>query len=63
MMDKIVRYTLRVDRDLFRKFRFVADYDGRSANRDIEQYMKQRVKDFEEKHGHIKEEENSISQD
>ena len=53
MDDNIVRYTLRVDRDLFRKFRYVADYDGRSANRDIEQYMKQRVKEFEEKQGVI----------
>jgi len=51
----IVRYTLRVDRELFRKFRYVADYDGRSANRDIEQYMKQRVREFEEKHGEIRE--------
>jgi hypothetical protein len=49
----MVRYTLRIDRELFRKFRSIAEYNGRSANREIEQYMKRRVKEFEEKHGPI----------
>lgn len=53
MEKDMLRYTLRVDRVLFDKYRFVADYDGRSANRDIEQFIKQRVKKFEEKHGKI----------
>ena len=51
--DNLVRYTLRVNRELFRKFRYVADSEGRSANREIEQFMKQRVKEFEEIHGKI----------
>ena len=53
MDDNILRYTLRVNRTPFQKFRFIADYEGRSANREIEQYIKQRVKAFEEKHGEI----------
>ena len=54
MMDNpIVRYTLRVDRKLFQKFRYIAEYEGRSANKEIEQYMKRRVRDFEERHGAI----------
>jgi len=53
MEEPIVRYTLRVNRSLFRKFRFIAEYEGRSANKEIEQYMKRRVRDFEEKHGAI----------
>lgn len=53
MDDNILRYTLRVNRTLFQKFRYIADYEGRSANREIEQYIKQRVKAFEEKHGEI----------
>lgn len=56
MDDNILRYTLRVNRTLFQKFRYVADYadyEGRSANREIEQYIKQRVKSFEEEHGEI----------
>lgn len=39
MDDNILRYTLRVNRTLFQKFRYVADYEGRSANREIEQYI------------------------
>ena len=53
MESNLVRYTLRVNRVLFQKFRYVADYEGRSANREIEQYMKQRVHEFEETHGEI----------
>lgn len=54
-MDKhnIVRYTLRVNRPLFQKFRYIADYEGRSANRELEQFMKHRVREFEEMHGPI----------
>jgi len=47
MEDKFVRYTLRVDRELFKKFRYVAEYNGRSANKEIEQYMKRCVAKFE----------------
>ena len=53
MDESKVRYTLRVDRDLLYKFRYLAEANGRSANREIEQYMKRRVKEFEEKHGVI----------
>ncbi len=53
MEDKLVRYTLRVDRLLFKKFRYIAEYEGRSANKEIEQYLKRRVAEFEKKHGEI----------
>ena len=55
MEDSILRYTLRVNRNLFRKFRYIAEYEGRSANKEIEQYMKRRVREFEEEHGAIEE--------
>jgi len=51
--DTIVRYTLRINRKLFRKFRYIAEYEGRSANKEIEQYMKFRVREFEQEHGMI----------
>ena len=51
--DTILRYTLRVDRNLFRKFRYVADSEGRSANRELEQYMKKLVREYEAQHGEI----------
>ena len=47
-MEYIVRYTLRVNREQFRKFRYIVESEGRSANKDIEQYIKRRVKEFEE---------------
>ena len=53
MVNDILRYTLRVDRELFGKFRYIAEYEGRSANKEIEQFMKRCVHDFEEKHGEI----------
>jgi len=53
MTDKLLRYTLRIDRELFAKFRYVADFQGRSANREIEQFIKQTVKEYEEEHGEI----------
>lgn len=53
MMDDILRYTLRVNRELFGKFRYIAESEGRSANREIVQYMKRCVRDFEEQHGLI----------
>ena len=53
MADKLLRYTLRIDRLLFQKFRYIAEYEGRSANREIEQYIKKCVARFEEEHGKI----------
>ena len=55
MNDKnILRYTLRINRHLFKKFRYVAEYNGRSANKEIEQLMKSRVEEFEKKHTSFK---------
>lgn len=53
MENKLLRYTLRVDRILFQKFRYIATSEMRSANKEIEQYLKKRVAKFEEQHGPI----------
>ena len=54
MMDsKLLRYTLRVDRTLFQKFRYIAASEGRSANKEIEQYLKKRVLEYEREFGKI----------
>ena len=53
MDEKRLRYTLRVDRRIFQKFRYVAEYEGRSANKEIEQFLKRHIAKFEEKHGEI----------
>lgn len=51
--EKLLRYTLRTDRLLFQKFRYIAESEGRSANKEIEQYIKKRVAEFEAQHGKI----------
>ena len=53
MDDKLLRYTLRVDRLLFQKFRYIADSEGRSANKEIEQYLKRRVAECKKEYGKI----------
>jgi len=53
MEDKLLRYTLRVDRMLFKKFRYIAESEGRSANKEIEQYLKKRVAEYEKANGNI----------
>lgn len=53
MDDKLLRYTLRVDRILFQKFRYIAGAEGRSANKEIEQYLKRRVAEYEKVNGKI----------
>lgn len=53
MEDKLLRYTLRIDRSLFQKFRYIAEFRGRSANKEIEQFIKKIVSDFESKNGEI----------
>ena len=62
MDQKLLRYTLRVDRILFQKFRYIADSEGRSANKEIEQYLKKRVAEYEKEFGKIEVKNNSLSE-
>ena len=62
MKEEMLRYTLRVNRQLFAKFRYVAKYEGRTANKEIEQMMRKRVDKFEKTHGEIKIEEGEEEQ-
>lgn len=51
--NNLLRYTLRINRELFGKFKFVASYEGRSVNKEIEMNIKDSIKKFEEKNGEI----------
>lgn len=53
MQSDLSKFTLRTDTELLKKFRFVADYNARSANRELEVLMKKHVNEFEKKHGKI----------
>lgn len=50
---KLSKFTLRIDADLLRKIRFVAEYNARSANREIELLIKKHITEFEDKNGKI----------
>ncbi|CDK34277.1 Arc family DNA-binding protein [Ligilactobacillus salivarius] len=54
MPDKLPRYTLRIPREKLDKIRFIADYNGRSANKEIERLIDDYISKFEESHGKIK---------
>ena len=44
---------IEIDPKLHYKFRYVADYDGRSGNREILYLIRRHVEEFEETHGEI----------
>ena len=47
------KFTLRADSCVLKKFRYVAEYNARSANRELENLMKIHVSNFEDEHGKI----------
>lgn len=53
MKDEMLRYTLRINPYIMAKFAYVAEYNGRTKNREIEQLIKRSVEDFEKQHGEI----------
>lgn len=52
-MDTIAHFTLRITRDLLDKLGYVAEYEGRTKNKEIEQLIKKRIANFEKEHGKI----------
>ena len=53
MNNELPRYTLRVSQELLDKLGFIANYEGRTKNKEIEQLIKKRIAEFEAKHGEI----------
>ena len=52
-MDKLSRYTLRISAVLLEKLGYIAEFEGRTKNREIEQLIKKRITEFEAAHGAI----------
>ena len=52
-MTETYNFNLRTDAEILKKFRYVADYNGRSANRELEVLMKKHISEFEKEHGKI----------
>lgn len=53
MASDLPRYTLRIPQDMLYKIRYIAEENGRSANREIELMIKARIADYEKQHGEI----------
>ena len=53
MKDNLPRYTLRISQVLLDKLGYIAEYEGRTKNKEIEQLIKKRISEFEETHGKI----------
>ena len=53
MSDNLSRYTLRVPQIILDKIGYIANYDGRSKNKEIEFLMKNKIDEFEKEHGKI----------
>jgi len=50
----MARFTLRVSKELLDKLGYVAKYNGRTKNKELEQMMKARINSFEQKNGEIR---------
>ena len=46
----MTRFTLRIPRELLLKLGYIADYYGRTKNKELEQMIRSRIKSFESKH-------------
>ena len=53
MKDNLPRYTLRIPQILLDKLGYIADSEGRTKNKEIEQLIKKRIAEFEEQNGEI----------
>lgn len=53
MKENLPHFTLRISQNLLDKIGYIAEYDGRTKNKEIEHLIKQKVKDFESEHGKI----------
>lgn len=53
MPSNLPQFTIRIDPELLKKLRFVAEYNARSANREVEVLIRNHVAEFEKKHGTI----------
>ena len=53
MPSKLPHYALRIPTETMDKLKYIAAYNGRSANKEIEQLIIQHIRDWEKEHGEI----------
>ena len=50
---KIARYSLRLPKELLDQIGYIAKYNGRTKNKELEQIIRSRITSFEQKYGPI----------
>lgn len=53
MKNNMLKFTLRIDAELLEKFRYIAEYNARSANRELEILIRRYIEQFEKRNGKI----------
>ncbi|HBF6977928.1 TPA: Arc family DNA-binding protein [Clostridioides difficile] len=53
MSSTLPKYTLRINKILLEKIKYIAESEGRSANKEIEQLIKKHVESYEKINGKI----------
>ena len=53
MPSNLPQFTIRIDPLLLRKIRYVAEYNARSANREVEMLIRNHIVKFEKENGVI----------
>jgi len=53
MPSNLPQFTIRIDPLMLQKIRYIAEYNARSANREVETLIKNHIADFEKEHGVI----------
>ncbi len=50
---KMSKFTLRIESKQLQKFRYVAEYNARSANRELQILIRKHISEFEKQYGRI----------
>lgn len=53
MPSSLPQFTIRIEPELLKKLRYVAEYNARSANREVEVLIREHIAQFEKAHGKI----------
>ena len=53
MPSQLPQFRIPAELKLLKKLRYVAEYNARSANREVEMLIRQHVNSFEDEHGEI----------
>ena len=53
MKEELLRFTLRINPNLMERLAYIAEFEGRTKNKEIEQLIKRRIAEFEKEHGKI----------